>query len=98
MAGPPVMPVGCDNIATAQVTVASTVGGTPIAVARPGRGEIQITNTAATAVYLGIAGVTTATGTLLPGIIGATVVLKTTAAIFGIVASTSVLVTVLETF
>jgi hypothetical protein len=92
----PVQPVGADGFATAQISVTSAA--TLIAAARPGRGEIQVMNTTATAVYLGGSGVTAANGHLLPGIIGASVTLKTTAAVYGIVASASATVTAAETF
>lgn len=93
-----VLPLGCANIAYAQVTAPATAGGIQIVAARPGRGEVQITNTSTVPVYLGDSALTAATGHLLPGIVGASVTIKTSAAVYGITASSTALVTALETF
>jgi hypothetical protein len=91
--------VGSGSIATAQATVASTA--TQIVAARAGAvgtGRIAVTifNNGSATVYLGVSGVTTATGmVLLPG---AAMTVSTTAAVYGIVSSTSQPVSALETF
>lgn len=93
----PVSSAGSANLATGQVSVANTA--TLIAALRSGRQAITIVNTAATAVYLGNStGVTTSTGTLLPGIVGASVTMNTQSAIYGISATGSETVTEFETY
>ncbi len=97
----PTTPVGAASLATGQVSVAATA--TSIATARtgaPGTGRASITlvNTTTTAIYIGGSGVTTTTGQLLPGVVGASLTLNTTAAIYGIVATGTATVTELETF
>lgn len=94
-------PVGSAAFAATQVSVGSTATSILSArtgVAGTGRVSATVTNTTTTAIYLGGAGVTTSTGQLLPGIVGASVTINTTAAIFGIVATGSATVTALETF
>jgi hypothetical protein len=83
----PSPPLGASTIATGQVTVASTAGGTLIAAARATRTDITIVNEGTTDVRLGVSGVTTATGLLLVGIKGAALTLSTRAAVYGIVAA-----------
>lgn len=74
-------------LSTAQITVDNTVGGTLISAAG-GKGEYTlITNHGTTAVYYGAAGVTTLTGALLPGVVGASITIPTLAAIYGITAA-----------
>ena len=92
---------GAAAIAPAQVSVTSAA--TSIAAARtgvPGTGRVSvtITNTTTTAIYIGGSGVTTSTGALLPGIVGASLTLNTTAAVYGIVATGSATVTEIETY
>lgn len=87
-----------DGLATNQVTVATTVGGTQIIPARIGRSAVTITNFGTTDVYLGNSGVTTTTGSLLVGTKGASVTIPTSAAIFGIVATGTQAVSYTETF
>lgn len=77
-----------------QVSVTSSP--TLLSALNNARTRITITNTAATAVYLGGSGVATTTGALLAGIIGYPALYRTTAAIYGIVATGSVTVTVFE--
>lgn len=84
------------NLATAQVSV--TTAATLIASARPNRDSLLITNTGATDVWLGGATVTTTTGVLLPGSKGASVSLPYAGALYGIVASGSVTVTVADVY
>ena len=89
---------GLPNFASSQVSVDTTSGGKLIAAVRTGRGAITIINTGPIAVYIGPSGVTTSTGTLLPGIAGASITIPTTAAVYGIVSSGSQTVSVLETY
>ncbi len=87
---------GASTIATAQVTVANT--STLIAATRSGRNAITIVNSGTTPVYIGVTGVTTATGVLLPGSVGAALTLPTTAAVYGVVASSTQAVSYVETY
>lgn len=94
-------PVGAANLATNQVSVGATA--TLISAARigaPGTGRVALTvvNTSTAPVYLGGSGVTTTTGTLLPGILGASVTINTQAAVYGITASGSETVSEFETY
>jgi hypothetical protein len=94
-------PVGAAAFAATQVALSSTATSIVAArtgVAGTGRVSVTITNTTTTAIYLGGSGVTTSTGTLLPGIVGASVTLNTTAAVYGIVATGTPTVTALETY
>lgn len=84
------------SVATAQVSVASTA--TLVAAARAGRGAVIVTNLGAVAVYLGAAGVTTTTGTLLPGVVGASVTIPTSAAVYGVDATGTQAVSVAEVY
>ena len=74
-----------------------TAAATQIVGANAARSGIIITNTSTTAVYLGEAAVTTLTGHYLPGVVGASVSLATTSAIYGITAGGSALCTFLQT-
>ena len=87
---------GADEIATAQVSVANT--STAIVAARAGRQDVTITNHGTTDVYIGVTGVTTATGMLLVGIKGGAITISGAAAIFGVVGSGTQTVSYLETF
>lgn len=95
-------PIGGATLAVNQISVAAT--STLIAAARTGnagtgRVSITVTNTGTTAVYIGpTTGVTTTTGTLLPGILGASLTLNTTSAVYGIAASGSQTVSYVETY
>ncbi|HEY7298559.1 MAG TPA: hypothetical protein VH684_11540 [Xanthobacteraceae bacterium] len=82
------------NISTAQVSVGTSA--TQIVSARAGRNQLVIANHGTTAVYIGGSGVATSTGILLPGTVGATITIPTSAAVYGIVASGSQTVGVLE--
>ena len=79
------MPHPIDNFATGQVSVADTA--TQIVPARRDREGVMIVQHGTTAVFLGDSGVTTTTGVRLTGTAGAFVVLPTTRAVYGIVAS-----------
>lgn len=87
---------GSASIATAQVSVAAT--STSIAAARTGRVAITITQLGTTDVYVGVTGVTTATGSLLAGTRGTSMTIPTAAAVFGIAATGTDSVSVLESF
>jgi hypothetical protein len=94
-------PVGSANFTPTQVSCASTA--TQIVAARTGvagTGRISdtITNTTTTAIYIGGSGVTTSTGALLPGVVGAAKTIKSTAALYCIVASGTATVTNDETY
>ncbi len=86
---------GSGSIATAQVSVGTS--STQIVAARAGRGSVKITNLGTNDVYIGVSGVTTGNGDLLPGTKGASIVVPTNAAIFG-VAGTAQTVSVMEVF
>ena len=82
---------GLSSLATGQVTLTTTSASAIVAartgVPGVGRGSITLTNTSTTAVYLGNSGVTFSTGLLLSGIVGASITLDTTAAIYGCLAA-----------
>lgn len=85
-----------EDFATSQVTVAATA--TLILAGADGRDEVTIEQLGTTPVYIGKAGVTTSTGLLLPGVIGASLTLPATTSIYGITASGTQAVAVLVTF
>jgi hypothetical protein len=94
-------PIGAAAFAATQVSCASTATSILAArtgVAGTGRVSATITNTTTTAIYIGGSGVTTGTGSLLPGIVGASLTINTTAAIDCIVTTGTATVTALETF
>lgn len=77
----------CTNTASATMTPAQvSVGATAtlIAALRSGRNSITVENTGTTAIYLGGSGVTTSTGVLLPGVLGASITLNYSGALYGI--------------
>jgi hypothetical protein len=84
------------NVSTAQVTVVTTA--TLVAASRSGRQTVTIENTGTTAFYVGGAGVTAATGFLVPGVLGASLTLSVTGAIYAITASGSAAVSEYETY
>lgn len=88
--------VGSGSIATSQASVASTA--TLVAAARAGRNAVTVENLGTVAVYIGGAGVTTSTGFLLPGVVGASVTIPTSAAVYGVDATGTQAVAVLETY
>ena len=67
---------------TGQVSVGASA--TLIVAANHDRSGLVITNLGTTDVYIGLAGVTTSTGHLLPGTKGASVAFSTTLAVYGI--------------
>lgn len=87
---------GVPTIAAGQITVAATA--TSIVAARAGRSKVTIVNSGAVDVFLGPAGVTITTGILLNGVKGSSVELNTSAAIFGIAASGTQVVSFIETY
>ena len=91
-----VMQYGSNGFATSQATATTTA--TQVLAARNGRNAVTIENTSATAVYLGPAGVTAATGFLLPGTIGATVTLPVTAALYAVTATGTATLAFVETY
>jgi hypothetical protein len=94
-------PVGAAAFATAQVSCGSTATSLVSArtgVSGTGRVSVTATNTTTTAVYIGASGVTTSTGALLPGIVGASLTLNTTAQLYCIVATGSATVSEIETY
>ena len=91
---------GSANWAPNQATVPSTANGGIIAAARSTRQSITIQNLGTTIVWLGsqATGLTSSNGFQLPGVIGATVTIPTTAAVYGLAASGSQAVAILETY
>jgi UDP-N-acetylglucosamine enolpyruvyl transferase len=83
------------NIATAQPSVGTT--STLVVAARTGRAAVTIENLTSTPIYLGASGVTSTTGMLLPGVVGASMTIEGSMAVYG-VASVAASVSVLETF
>lgn len=77
--------IGAANLATGQVTVATTA--TVIAATRATRRSITVVNGGGTAFYLGGSTVSTTTGVLVFGTIGAAITLNVTGTISGIVIS-----------
>jgi len=84
------------GLKTGQAVVASTA--TLIAASRIGRDTVIIENHGTTNVFIGASDVTTSTGLLLPGVVGASVALETTSAIYGIVATGTQAVSYAENF
>jgi hypothetical protein len=88
--------VGSSNWAASQVSVSSAA--TSLVSARSARHAIVVTNLGTADVWLGGAGVTVSTGTLLPGVKGACKAIPATTAVYGIVASGSQVVSVEELY
>ena len=94
-----VPPVGSGALATSHASIAATAS--QIVAARtgaPGTGRIAVTlyNAGSATVYFGPSGVTTSTGMPLPA--GATVTISTQAAVYGIAASGTQTIGIMETF
>jgi len=82
-----------------QVTVPATAGGIIIAAARAARGSLTVVNHGTTAVYLYTDNtITTGKGVLLPGTAGASFTFYNQSAIYGIVASGTQVVGVVEEY
>ncbi len=81
---------------TNQVTVQST-SATLIVAKNTGRKAVVITNLGTVAVYIGPnASVTTSNGQLLPGVVGASLSIPSTSAVWGIAASSTQAVSFLD--
>jgi len=91
---PTTTPAGSANWPTTQVSAGTSA--TQLVGARAGRFGVVITNTGTTPLFVGNSGVTTATGALLPGVVGASKTIPFVGAIFGVVSSGSQIVTVEE--
>lgn len=87
---------GSGTIATAQVSVATT--STQVVAARTNRGSVKITNLGTTDVFIGVTGVTTTTGDLLPGTKGASITIPTNAAVFAVASGAAQNVSVMEVY
>jgi len=85
-----------EDFSTAQVTVGITA--TLIAASKSGIDKVTIENLGTTPVYIGKSNVSATNGFLLPGTIGASITLSATTDIYGIVATGTQAVAVLETF
>jgi hypothetical protein len=82
--------------ATGQSTL--TGAASQILPANPARSGVVIENTGTNAVYIGEnSTVSTSTGYLIPGVVGASIAFATTGAIYGITAGPSETVTYLQT-
>lgn len=95
------VPPGAATVSTNQLTIgasATLIAPARTGVAGTGRTSITITNPGTTSIYIGGSGVTTSTGTLLPGISGASMTLGTEAAIYGIVATSTATVSEFEIY
>lgn len=77
---------GTATLATGQVPVGT--GSTQIVPARTGRSSVKITNLGVVDIFIGATGVAAGTGDLLLGVKGSSITLRTSAAVFGIAAST----------
>jgi hypothetical protein len=80
---------------TAQVSVGTAA--TLLLPSQDGRDEVMIQNRSTTDVALGDANVTTANGFILPGVVGATVTIPATTALYGRVAAGTANVCILST-
>jgi hypothetical protein len=91
---------GSVNAVSSQVTVASTT--TLLAAARlvptAPRFRLTIVNHGTTAVFVGPSGVTASTGQLLAGVAGQALTYQFTGALYGITASGTQVVSVMEEF
>jgi len=88
--------LGSGSFATGQVSI--TTSATQIVAARAGRRAVLVVQHGTTVVSVGASGVTTSTGVRLPGTDGAALVVATSAALFGIVASGTQTVSFIELF
>jgi len=84
------------NLAPFQVAVAATP--TLLAAARTQRQAVTVINSGTTPLYLGGAGVTAATGVMLPGVAGASITLAFTGDLYAVTASGTQAVTGYEVF
>lgn len=87
---------GGSSIAHGQVSV--TGAATLIVAARTGRLNVELVLHGDVAVYVGAAGVTTATGQLMTGVTGVGKLIATAAAVYGITTGGTVTVSYLENY
>ena len=87
-----VRPAGGATLSTGQVSVGTAA--TQIIGANTNRYEVVITNPSTVTVYVGGSGVSTTTGHAIPA--GGSITLKSTAAIYGVVATATQTVTYAE--
>lgn len=81
----PVRNYGSTNVATGAVSVGTTA--TLLCNARPTRTTIRFINNGTTVTYIGPSNVTTLTGAVLPGVVGAYIDMPVRSALYAIVAS-----------
>ncbi len=86
------------SVATNQISVGTTAGGTVICAARAGRKSLTIINHGTTDVYVGPNGVSTTSGALLTGQKGAGIAFDGGAAVYGIVDSGTQTVSYVECY
>jgi hypothetical protein len=86
---------GSTTITTGQVSCGTS--STPLVAARAGRSRVKITMNGAVDAFIGVTGVTVATGDLLVGTKGTAMTIETSAALFCVAAS-AVTVSYLETY
>jgi hypothetical protein len=98
-----VLPVGAANFVPNQATLTTTAAALIVAARTgaqgTGRVSVTIVSGSTTAIALGGSGVTFTTGVVLPGTVGASITIPTTAAIYGsLSAAGSALVSYYETY
>jgi hypothetical protein len=84
------------NLAPFQVSVTTTP--TVLALARTQRQSVTVINSGTTPIYLGGAGVTAATGVMLPGVAGASITIAFTGDLYAVTASGAQAVTGYELY
>lgn len=85
-------------LATSQVTVASTAGGSLVAAERAGRAKVVLINHGTIDVFIGQNGVAAGTGALLSGTKGQALTIEAGgAAVYAIAASSTQVISVIET-
>lgn len=93
----PVAGVGLNNFTPVQVTM--NTGPTLIIAARAGRANVTVENTGNVGVFIGpTSAVTVTNGMLLPGVIGASITLPYTGALYGVTAAGSQVLTLYELY
>lgn len=92
------MTAAAGGLATSQATVDTTAGGTQIVAARSGRQKLTLVQLGTVDVFVGPKGVATNSGALLVGTKGATLVIDTQDAVYGIVSAGSQAVAAIETY
>lgn len=84
------------TLASGQVSVGTT--STQIVAARAGRSRVIISSAGGAVLYVGVTGVTTATGVYIGNAAGATITLETSAAVFGVIGTGTMTVSYIEEF